>query len=509
MLLSPTDIQALSQAGISTTKAEQQIQQLKEGLPTLMVEAAATAPNDILRLSTQEQDEMIALFDRTLMEGQLQVAKFVPASGAASRMFKSLLSWINDNDNLNDNDNDNGNGNLPDDVDRVVGNLQRFAFYDALNALCRKETGEDIDALKAHHRERDILRLMLLPEGLNLSNQPKGVLPFHSYEEGTRTPVAEHIVEALAYAAADGKKPQLHFTISPEHEELFEQAIREAKDHERVAISHSFQKASTNTLALDAEGNLFRTAQGELLLRPGGHGALIENLSELDADIVFVKNIDNVVPDHLKEPTIHYKKVLGGLLVSLRQRCFQWLAKVEQEALSESLLQEAEQFVRHDLHIGFTTASTLSERKAFLQTILNRPIRVCGMVKNEGEPGGGPFLVKNDDGTTSLQILESVQIADKSLMTTATHFNPVDLVCSITDAQGRHYNLTDFVDKNAGFISEKSQGGKTLRALELPGLWNGAMSRWNTVMVEVPTETFAPVKTLSDLLRPQHQPQDI
>lgn len=509
MLLSPTDIQTLSQAGISTTTAEQQIQQLRHGLPMLKVEAAATVPSHILRLSIQEQDEMIALFDRTLMEGQLQVAKFVPASGAASRMFKSLLSWINDNDNDNLNDNDNGNGNLPDDVDRVVGNLQRFPFYDALNALCLKETGEDIDALKAHHRERDILRLMLLPEGLNLSNQPKGVLPFHSYEEGTRTPVAEHIVEALAYVAAEGKKPQLHFTISPEHEELFVQAIRETKDHERVAISHSFQKTSTNTLALDAEGNLFRTEQGELLLRPGGHGALIENLSELDADIVFVKNIDNVVPDHLKEPTIRYKKVLGGLLVSLRQRCFQWLARVEQEALSERLLQEAEQFVRHDLHIGFTTASTLSERKAFLQTILNRPIRVCGMVKNEGEPGGGPFLVKNDDGTTSLQILESVQIADKRLMTTATHFNPVDLVCSITNAEGRHYNLPDFVDKNAGFISEKSQGGKTLRALELPGLWNGAMSRWNTVMVEVPTETFAPVKTLSDLLRPQHQPQDI
>ncbi len=506
MLLTPSDILTLQKAGITTTKAEQQIQQLRHGLPMLKVEAAATVPSHILRLSTQEQDEMIALFDRTLMEGQLQVAKFVPASGAASRMFKALLAWV-DNDNLNDND--NGNGNLPDEVDRVVSNIQRFAFYDALNALCRKETGEDIDALKAHHRERDILRLMLLPEGLNLSNQPKGVLPFHSYEEGTRTPVAEHIVEALAYAAAEGKKPQLHFTISPEHEELFVQAIREAKDHNRVEISHSFQKASTNTLALDAEGNLFRTEQGELLLRPGGHGALIENLSELDADIVFVKNIDNVVPDHLKEPTIHYKKVLGGLLVSLRQRCFQWLAKVEQEALSEPLLQEAEQFVRHDLHIGFTTASTLSERKAFLQTILNRPIRVCGMVKNEGEPGGGPFLVKNDDGTTSLQILESVQIADKSLMTTATHFNPVDLVCSITDAQGRHYHLPDFVDKNAGFISEKSQGGKTLRALELPGLWNAAMSRWNTVMVEVPTETFAPVKTLSDLLRPQHQPQDI
>lgn len=506
MLLSPTDILTLQKAGITTTKAEQQIQQLKEGLPTLKVEAAATVPSHILRLSTQEQDEMIALFDRTLMEGQLQVAKFVPASGAASRMFKALLAWV-DNDNLNDND--NGNGNLPDEVDRVVGNLQRFAFYDELNALCLKETGEDIDALKAHHRERDILRMMLLPEGLNLSNQPKGVLPFHRDEEGTRTPVAEHIVEALAYAAAEGKKPQLHFTISPEHEALFAQTIRDAKNHEQVEISHSFQKASTNTLALDAEGNLFRTEQGELLLRPGGHGALIENLSELDADIVFVKNIDNVVPDHLKAPTIHYKKVLGGLLVSLRQRCFQWLTRLAQESLSESLLQEAEHFVRQELHIGFTTASTLSERKAFLQTILNRPIRVCGMVKNEGEPGGGPFLVKNDDGTTSLQILESVQIADKSLMTTATHFNPVDLVCSITDAEGRHYNLTDFVDKNAGFISEKSQGGKTLRALELPGLWNGAMSCWNTVMVEVPTETFAPVKTLSDLLRPQHQPQDI
>lgn len=499
MLLSPTDIQALSQAGISTTTAEQQIQQLKEGLPTLKVEAAATVPSHILRLNDEDQKRLVALFESTLEDATVRVAKFVPASGAASRMFKALLTFLGDE----------AIRRWGDEVDRVVGNLQRFAFYDALNTLCLKETGEDIDALKAHHRECDILRLMLLPEGLNLSNQPKGVLPFHSYEEGTRTPVAEHIVEALAYAAAEGKKPQLHFTISPEHEALFAQAIRDAKDHEQVEISHSFQKASTNTLALDAEGNLFRTEQGELLLRPGGHGALIENLSELDADIVFVKNIDNVVPDHLKEPTIRYKKVLGGLLVSLRQRCFQWLAKVEQEALSEPLLQEAEQFVRHDLHIGFTTASTLSERKAFLQTILNRPIRVCGMVKNEGEPGGGPFLVKNNDGTTSLQILESVQIADKSLMTTATHFNPVDLVCSITDAQGQHYNLTDFVDKNAGFISEKSQGGKTLRALELPGLWNGAMSRWNTVMVEVPTETFAPVKTLADLLRPQHQPQDI
>lgn len=494
---SPSDLTTLEKAGIAPEKAQQQLEQLRSGLPYLEIESAATVPDHILRLNEAEQDGLIAEFNNTLIGGKLKISKFVPASGAASRMFKALLAWIESDDNA-----------MTDEVKKVCDNFHHFAFFDSLNALCKKQLGQDIDSLTRQNRQREILRLMLLPQGLNLANQPKGVLLFHQYEEGARTPVAEHIAEALAYVASDNQRPKLHFTISPEHETLFLQAFRQARESHRIDISYSFQKQSTNTLALDAEGNPFRTEQGELLLRPGGHGALIENLSELDADIVFVKNIDNVVPDHLKETTIRYKKVLGGLLVTLRRRCFLLLEQLKKEDTTEALLQETEEFVRRDLHIGFNTPSNASERKTFLQAILDRPIRVCGMVKNEGEPGGGPFVINNADGTRSLQILESVQINPdkKEVMRSCSHFNPVDLVCSITRHDGSHYDLREFVDSEAGFISEKSQGGRNLKALELPGLWNGAMSRWNTVMVEVPTATFAPVKTLSDLLRPQHQP---
>lgn len=494
--LTQQDINLLRHEGIEPTTAQQQLQQLTNGLPWLKVEKAATTPHEILCLDKNQQEILIKEYEEVLKQNSLRIVKFVPASGAASRMFKAIISWLNTPDKT-----------MNPEVENVCNNIKKFAFYNPLNKLCQEKYQKDIPTLFAEQLHRKVLELLLLAKGINLSNQPKGVLPFHCYDNNIiRTPIEEHIVETLAYATPNKGIGQLHLTISKEHEDLFQNIVKQsATSYPNIHVTFSYQKNSTNTLALDENGQPFRKSNGELLLRPGGHGALIENLSDIDGDIVFIKNIDNVVPDQQKQTTIKYKKILGGLLIQTRQQCFNHLEQLNNNPTIQQI-NEAESFVTSKLCITLNnTALTITEKTQQLRRILDRPLRVCGMVKNDGEPGGGPFLVKNNDGTTALQILESVQIEDKTIMARSTHFNPVDLVCSITNAKGEHYDLKQFVDTQAGFISEKSQDGKTLKALELPGLWNGAMSQWNTIMVEVPTETFAPVKTLSDLLRPQHQ----
>lgn len=256
----------------------------------------------------------------------------------------------------------------------------------------------------------------------------------------------------------------------------------------------------------------FRDKNGNLLFRPGGHGALIENLNDVDADVVFVKNIDNVVPDSFKCSTVIWKKVLAGVLVTLQEKIFGYLNLIETGKYSHSQIEEMIHFLQNELCIRKPDIKDLEDAELilYIKSKLLRPIRVCGMVKNVGEPGGGPFLAVNPDGTVSLQVLESSQIdmndpQKKALFEKGTHFNPVDLVCAVKNHKGEKYNLPDYVDKNTGFISHKSKDGRELKALELPGLWNGAMSNWNTVFVEVPISTFNPVKTVNDLLRPEHQ----
>lgn len=445
-MFTPSDLAQLQAHGISEEKALKQLQSFATGFPELDIVSAASVGNGVLNPTEEEIDAYIKAWQDYLNEGHT-VLKFVPASGAASRMFKDLFEYLE-------------TGERTKFIDKFLSEKEHFAFASQLAGL-------DEQAAVSH-----------LLKDMNYGNLPKGLLLFHSYEDGARTPALEHLVEGAMYAASKGEV-NIHFTVSHEHLPLFQahlaeyQAAYEEKLGVKFHISYSEQKPSTDTLAANPDGTPFRTADGKLLFRPGGHGALIENLNEQEADVIFIKNIDNVVPDRLKGDTVRYKQLLAGVLVTEQKKIF--------EQLQDPTL--------------------TADQKAKLQ----RPLRVCGVVKNTGEPGGGPFLVREEDGTISCQILESSQISDPALMQQATHFNPVDLVCATRDAEGKPYYLPDFVDEKTGFISHKSKDGKELLALELPGLWNGAMSRWNTIFVEVPVSTFNPVKTVNDLLRPEHQ----
>ena len=390
--------------------------------------------------------------------------------------------------------------------------------YNDLNAACLDNTGKNINALLSEHNYKAVVSNLLESAGLNYGALPKGLLKFHRYADGVRTPLEEHLVEGALYAAGKSGEVNVHFTVSTEHRALFEKLVAakaaeyEAKYGTTYHISFSEQKPSTDTVAADMENKPFRDEDGKLLFRPGGHGALIENLNDLDADIVFIKNIDNVVPDRLKADTVTYKKLLAGVLVTLQKQAFEYLELLDGGHYSHEQLETIIRFVQQQLRCRRTDLKELEDADLviYLRKKLNRPMRVCGMVKNVGEPGGGPFLAYNPDGTISLQILESSQIdmndpEKKAMFEKGTHFNPVDLVCAVRDYKGNKFNLLKHVDKATGFISYKSKNGKDLKALELPGLWNGSMSDWNTVFVEVPLSTFNPVKTVNDLLREQHQ----
>ena len=398
-----------------------------------------------------------------------------------------------------------------------LNRFEKFAFYDDLNAACEKMSGKDISALVSEGNYKAVVAALLEAAGLNYGALPKGLLKFHRYEDGNRTPLEEHLVEGALYAANKNGKVNVHFTVSPEHRRLFEAlvadkaAVYAKKYGVDYNVTFSEQKPSTDTIAADMDNQPFRD-NGKLLFRPGGHGALIENLNDLDADVIFIKNIDNVVPDKLKGDTVLYKKLIAGVLVALQQKAFAYLELLDSGRYTHEQVIEILQFLQKKLFCKNPETKNLEDAELvlYLKEKLNRPMRVCGMVKNVGEPGGGPFLAYNSDGTISLQILESSQIdmddpEKKEMFEKGTHFNPVDLVCAVRDYKGRKFDLVNFVDKATGFISYKSKNGKDLKALELPGLWNGAMSDWNTVFVEVPLGTFNPVKTVNDLLRDQHQ----
>ena len=505
-MLTEKDLKQIAQKGISEEKLNNQLEQFKTGFPFLRLEAAAavgrgiTSPDEILR------QQFIEAWDKYKAEGK-KVVKFVPASGAASRMFKDMFAFV---------DADYDVPTTPFEK-QYFENIKKFAFYDALNAVCLKNEGKGIEALMAEGNYKAVAAQMLKAEGLNYGQLPKGLLLFHNYPEGPRTPMEEHLVEGALYAASNGEA-HVHFTVSHEHMDLFKAKVAEKADGYaskfgiKYDISFSEQKPSTDTVAANADNTPFRNDDGSLLFRPGGHGALIENLNEIDADVIFVKNIDNVVPDRLKEDTVEWKQVIAGVLVTLQQKAFDYLRLLDTGSYTHEQIEEMIRFVQQDLCCRKADIKELEDAELviYLRKKLNRPMRVCGVVKNAGEPGGGPFLTYNQDGTVSLQILESSQI-DKSnkeyleMFTQGTHFNPVDLVCAVKDYKGNAFNLPDYVDKTTGFISSKSKNGKELKALELPGLWNGAMSDWSTIFVEVPLSTFNPVKTVNDLLREQHQ----
>jgi hypothetical protein len=450
------------------------------------LEKSASIGNGIFQFSDEQRQEFIDRFDR--QKSDLSILKMVPASGAATRMFKSLFEFLS-------------SGQENKECTKFFDELDHFAFYPELKALIGDKD-----------ESADILKKLLGSDGMDYGQKPKGLLAFHSYPEGARTPLEEHIVEAAAYAS-DGKKARLHFTVSPEHRSGFEALVAQlapnwtAKTGIDFEITFSEQKPATDTIAVNPDNTLFREADGSLLFRPAGHGALLENLNDLKADVIFIKNIDNVVPDALKQPTIEYKKALGGLLLWILEG-IEHLDKQLQEYPSEATIKEALQEMA--TYLGFEpstefAASSQEEKITKIREVLARPTRVCGVVKNTGEPGGGPFWCQDAKGNFTLQLVESAQIdmkdeAQKAKFHQASHFNPVDLVCAT-----RGLNLLNFRDMNTGFITDKTKDGKELKAMELPGLWNGAMSDCNTLFVEVPLETFNPVKTVTDLVRPAHQ----
>ena len=505
-MLTQQDLKQLAQKGISEAQIERQLGEFKTGFPFLKLEGAAAIGKGIVAPSAEEVKQYVSAWQQYKAACK-KVVKFVPASGAASRMFKDMFAFV-------DADYD---APTTDFEKKYFDNIEKFAFYDELDAVCKKNNGKGIKALVAEGNYKAVAANMLQADGLNYGQLPKGLLLFHNYAEGPRTPMEEHLVEGALYAASNGEA-HVHFTVSHEHMELFKAKVAQKADLYaqkygiKYDISFSEQKPSTDTIAANPDGTPFRNSDGSLLFRPGGHGALIENLNEIEADVIFVKNIDNVVPDRLKGDTVEGKQVIAGVLVTLQQKAFDYLRLLDTGRYTHEQIEEMIRFVQQDLCCRKFDIKNLEDAELviYLREKLNRPMRVCGVVKNVGEPGGGPFLTYNQDGTVSLQILESSQI-DKSnkeymeMFTKGTHFNPVDLVCAVKDYKGQAFDLPKYVDPTTGFISQKSKSGKELQALELPGLWNGAMSNWNTVFVEVPLSTFNPVKTVNDLLREQHQ----
>lgn len=505
MELSKKDLQTLEKRGITPEKLEEELAMLRNGFPFLKIEAAATVGNGITRPSYDMVRNSIDIWEKYLASGA-EVMKLVPASGAASRMFKDLFAFLE------------GKKEKPSDkfMKTFFEDMKRFAFYPLLNAVCIVNYGKSVITLEEEGRYKDIVKALIEEEGINYGHLPKALLQFHKYTGGTRSSLAEHLAEAAQYARGKDGKARIHFTVSEDHIPLVERKIEEIKGwlqqifETEFLISLSVQKPSTDTIAANPDGTPYRE-KDELFFRPGGHGALIENLNDLTADVIFIKNIDNVVADDLRECTVKYKKVIGGVLVAAKIRIDEYCKLLDSGKYTEEDLEKMLAFLREVLCVTHDDAEkmTTEEKARYIYSKLNRPTRVCGMVKNEGEPGGGPFLVYSPDGTVQPQILESVQLnpkEEKKLLKNATHFNPVDLVCSVKNWKGEKFNLPDYVNKETGFISSKSREGHEIKALELPGLWNGAMSDWNTIFIEVPGETFNPVKTVNDLLRASHQP---
>jgi hypothetical protein len=511
-MLTEKDLGQIRKKGISANLIEKQLSYFREGIPPVKLDRPAIPGDGIIQPEEAGVERLAAEYDRAL--SNLNMAKFVPASGAATRMFRDLFAW---REALA-----GGTGlrellGKDDAAAMFFGRLRDFAFWDDLSMAMFRE---DLDAehLLGDRNFLPLLDFILFDYGLDYGSLPKGLLAFHRYGDHCRTPFEEHLVEAALYCSGGDGKARVHFTVSPDHLEKFKLLLGQVNDRYSrefqvdFEVGFSLQKPSTDTIAADLENQPFRELGGSLLFRPGGHGALIENLNDLEADFVFIKNIDNVVPDHLKERTILFKKALGGMLAGLRGKVNQWLKRLEQGKLSREEYLSAVGFCCDELSMDPQVFPAVPEEGIpVLKQMLDRPIRVCGMVKNQGEPGGGPFWVTDPgSGHRSLQIVESSQIdlgdpVQESIFRKSTHFNPVDLVCSIRDYRGRPFDLRKFVDPAAGFISEKSKDGRKLKALELPGLWNGAMADWISLFVEVPLITFNPVKVVNDLLRKEHQ----
>jgi len=518
--LSSADKKQLETLGITAEQVENQLNQFKKGFEFSDLIAPATIKKGIKKFNDDEINELVRQFDED--KKYYDIIKFVPASGAASRMFKSIYSFVEEfkgkeipscflkKEKIK-----------PDSAENFFIGIHDFAFFNDLKDKL-KDRGKDIETMLKNNELVEIAEALLNADGMNYGSLPKALLKFHKYSDTARLAMEEHLVEAAEYSTCDdekGKVAQLHFTVSQEHLDIFMKIVEyvlpkyEKMFGIRYKVSFSVQKPSTDTIAVDMSNEPFRDKDGKLFFRPGGHGALIQNLNDLHKEIVFIKNIDNIVPDSFKPTTFEYKKVLGGYLFRLQQQQFEYLEMLDNGDVTDAELDEIAAFANEKLMIDipdyYATYSEI-EKIDFLYDKLNRPMRVCGMVKNEGEPGGGPYFTRNGNDEISLQIVESSQInhnneKQEAMFRSSTHFNPVDLVCATQDYKGNSFNLNDYIDSETGFISLKSKDGKDLKAMELPGLWNGAMADWITIFVEVPVATFNPVKTVNDLLRETHQ----
>ncbi|MDT0641204.1 DUF4301 family protein [Zunongwangia sp. F363] len=515
MKLSEKDLSQIKEKGISEQEVENQIGIFQRGNIKVDISEAATLGKGIFSFSEEEKEELISLYDSK--KDSLEIIKFVPASGAATRMFKALHNFVDEFDPAEESLRDYLDKKENHSLQRFFEDMENLPFYDLALDYARRNTGNFGDL--SHDEQRlELVKSILFESGLGLSDYPKGLVPFHNYKDGLRTAFEEHLIEAAHLIAVNGVA-KLHFTISEKHEEKFKAEFDKIKDRAeektgvKFEVSFSFQDPKTDTIAVDDNNEPFRTSEGEMFFRPGGHGALIENLDNQTADLAFLKNIDNVVTEKNIPEVVEYKKMLAGKLLKLQQQCFDYMKRLDSGKASEEEIKEISNFVKEQLFQSGKNFQSLSseEKIQYLKDKINRPLRVGGMVKNEGEPGGGPFLVRDENGEISLQIIEGAQIDQDNPQQVktaqeATHFNPVDLVCGLKNYKGETFDLNQYVDPKTSFIADKTKDGKPLKALERPGLWNGAMSKWNTVFVEVPVSTFNPVKTVADLLKKSHQP---
>ncbi len=500
-----TDLEQIEKHGLKRPVVEKQLQTFREGIPYVELVSAAGINNGILQVDENQKNFYRQIYDNA----ELKKLKFVPASGAASRMFKLLFAFVKEYDYKKETLQDFLKQEKWLPLQAFTESIKTYAFYPEVEKVI-KEEHSNFDELSQDQQFYYLVEALLYHKKLQYASLPKGLVPFHRYENTAVSAFEEHLYEAADYACCDNKA-YLHFTVAKEHLPVFKETYSQIKDRVEqetkaaFTVEYSFQEKSTDTIAVNFDNSPFRQEDNSLLFRPGGHGALIENLNKVDADLIFIKNIDNVpVRKHLNK-VCYYKKVLGGILLEVQNEIFDILNSLDKQGFSKLLLNRANNLIQEKLSLA-VKLTTENEVRAYL----NRPIRVCGMVKNQGAPGGGPFWVKDGKGEISLQIVEGAQIdpndaAQQKIVKDATHFNPVDIVCGVKNYKGEKFDLHQFINPNKGFITKKSKNGQQLKALELPGLWNGAMAYWNTIFVETPLLSFNPVKTVLDLGKPSHQ----
>jgi nicotinamide riboside kinase len=509
MGLSSLDFVQIYEHGIPIENIKRQLAIFKNGIPKMQLLSAATFNNGIVKFSEKEFSEKAAFFDQE--KSKFKLLKFVPASGAASRMFKFLSVFLSDFKVGKETINAYINRKKDTDLAVFIVGMDKFAFFNTVHEQL-KTVYPNFDSLDRDYKNYFFIKMLLDPQYFDFANKPKGILPFHKYFANIASPIEEHLYECGYYSSSNGES-NLHFTVSKEHQSQFQEIIKKTLDRvetetkNTVEIQYSYQNKSTDTIAVEESNAIFRNEKGNLVFRPGGHGALIENLNALDADVIFIKNIDNVIL-HNNDAIALYKKALAGVLLELQNQVFDYLNVIDSEENDAIKVEEIAVFL--DKKFNVKLPENFDSFIAAIRSALNRPIRVCGMVINEGEAGGGPFWVKDEKNQVSLQIVETSQIdlnddKQNNILNSATHFNPVDLVCGTKNYKKEKFDLTQFINHNSGFLVKKTNAGKNIRGYELPGLWNGAMANWLTVFIEVPLLTFNPVKTVNDLLKNAHQ----